>query len=78
MITFVFSVDAVLHCRFGVSPVGEVVLAARALGAAPRDTAHYATAERTNQGSSSSSCSATTISHRSAPCSPSAGTHPTS
>ena len=42
MITFVFSVDAVLHCRFGVSPVGEVVQAARALGAAPRDTAHYA------------------------------------
>ncbi len=42
MITFIFSVDAVLHCRFGVSPVGEVVQAARALGAARRDTAHYA------------------------------------
>ena len=42
MITFVFSVDAVLHCRFGVSPVGEVVQAARAIGAARRDTAHWA------------------------------------
>jgi DNA-binding transcriptional ArsR family regulator len=41
MVTFVFSVDAVLHCRFGISPVGEVVQVARALGAARRDTAHW-------------------------------------
>ena len=41
MVTFVFSVDAVLHCRFGVSAVGEVVQVARAIGAAQRDTAHW-------------------------------------
>jgi DNA-binding transcriptional ArsR family regulator len=41
MVTFVFSIDAVLQCRFGISPLGEVLQAARAIGASPRDTPHF-------------------------------------
>ena len=41
MVTFVFSIDSVLHCRFGISPLGEVLQVARALGAAARDTPHF-------------------------------------
>ena len=41
MVTFVFSIDAVLQCRFGISPLGEVFQAARAIGASPRDTPQY-------------------------------------
>jgi DNA-binding transcriptional ArsR family regulator len=32
VVTFVFSIDSVLHCRFGISPLGEVLQAARAVG----------------------------------------------
>jgi DNA-binding transcriptional ArsR family regulator len=42
VVTFVFSIDAVLQCRFGISPLGEVCIAARAIGASPRDTPQYA------------------------------------
>ncbi len=42
MVTFVFSIDSALHCRFGISPLGEVLQVARAIGAAARDTAHFA------------------------------------
>jgi DNA-binding transcriptional ArsR family regulator len=41
MVTFVFSIDAVLQCRFAISPLGEVVQAARAIGASPRGTPHH-------------------------------------
>ena len=41
MVTFVFSIDSVLHCRFAISPLGEVLQVARALGAAARDTSHF-------------------------------------
>jgi DNA-binding transcriptional ArsR family regulator len=40
-VTFVFSIDAVLHCRFGISPLGEVVQTARAIGVPARDTSHF-------------------------------------
>jgi DNA-binding transcriptional ArsR family regulator len=39
---FVFSVDSAFRCRFGISPLGEVVHAARAIAAPVRDTAHFA------------------------------------
>ncbi len=42
MVTFVFSIDAVFQCRFAISPLGEVVQAARAIGASPRGTPHHA------------------------------------
>jgi DNA-binding transcriptional ArsR family regulator len=42
MVTFIFSIDAVLHCRFGISPLGEVVQAARAIGAPTRDSSPFA------------------------------------
>jgi DNA-binding transcriptional ArsR family regulator len=41
-LTFVFSVDAVLHCRFGISPLGEVARVARAVASPVRDTSHFA------------------------------------
>jgi DNA-binding transcriptional ArsR family regulator len=41
VVTFVFSVDAVLKCRFGISPVGEVLAAVRALRVSARDTSHF-------------------------------------
>jgi DNA-binding transcriptional ArsR family regulator len=40
-VTFVFSVDAVLHCRFGISPLGEAVRAVRAIAGSIRDTSHF-------------------------------------
>ena len=40
-VTFVFSIDAVLHCRFGISPLGEVVQTARAIGVPARGTSHF-------------------------------------
>jgi DNA-binding transcriptional ArsR family regulator len=42
LVTFTFSVDSIVHCRFGISPVGEVLQVARAIGAAPHDTSHFA------------------------------------
>jgi DNA-binding transcriptional ArsR family regulator len=41
MVTFIFSIDAILQCRFAISPLGEVVQAARAIGASPRGTSHH-------------------------------------
>jgi DNA-binding transcriptional ArsR family regulator len=41
-VTFVFSIDAVLHCRFGISPVGEAVRAAQAIASPARNTTHFA------------------------------------
>jgi DNA-binding transcriptional ArsR family regulator len=41
-VTFVFSIDAVLHCRFGISPLGEVVRAVRAIAFPVRGTSHFA------------------------------------
>jgi DNA-binding transcriptional ArsR family regulator len=41
-VSFVFSVDGVLHCRFGISPLGEVLRAVRAIAAPVRDTSHFA------------------------------------
>jgi DNA-binding transcriptional ArsR family regulator len=41
MVTFVFSIDAVLQCRFGISPVNEVLAAVRATGVAAPDTSHF-------------------------------------
>jgi|Tabmets5t2r1_1033131.scaffolds.fasta_scaffold00739_3 DNA-binding transcriptional ArsR family regulator len=38
---FVFSIDAVLHVRFGISSLGEVVRAARAIAVPVRDTSHF-------------------------------------
>jgi DNA-binding transcriptional ArsR family regulator len=35
-VTFVFSIDSALHCRFGISPLGEVVHLARAIAFAVR------------------------------------------
>jgi DNA-binding transcriptional ArsR family regulator len=40
-VSFVFSIDAVLHCRFGISPLGEVVRATRAIAGSVRDTSHF-------------------------------------
>jgi DNA-binding transcriptional ArsR family regulator len=39
--TFVFSIDAVLHIRFGISPLGEVTRAARAIASPVRDASHF-------------------------------------
>jgi DNA-binding transcriptional ArsR family regulator len=39
--TFVFSIDAVLHIRFGISPLGEVARVARAIASPVRDTSHF-------------------------------------
>jgi DNA-binding transcriptional ArsR family regulator len=41
-VTFAFSIDAVLHCRFGISPLGEVVRAVRAIALPVRDSSHFA------------------------------------
>jgi DNA-binding transcriptional ArsR family regulator len=41
-VTFVFSIDAVLHVRFGVSPLGEVAQVARSIGSPVRGTSHFA------------------------------------
>jgi DNA-binding transcriptional ArsR family regulator len=40
-VTFVFSIDAVLHIRFGISPLGEVARAARAIASPVRATSHF-------------------------------------
>jgi DNA-binding transcriptional ArsR family regulator len=40
-VTFVFSIDAVLHCRFAISPLGEVVRATRAIAGSVRNTSHF-------------------------------------
>ena len=40
-VTFHFSIDAVLHCRFGVSQLGEVVRAARAIAFPVRGSSQY-------------------------------------
>jgi DNA-binding transcriptional ArsR family regulator len=39
--TFVFSIDAAFHIRFGISPLGEVARAARAIASPVRDTSHF-------------------------------------
>jgi DNA-binding transcriptional ArsR family regulator len=39
--TFVFSIDAVLHIRFGISPLGEAARASRAIASPVRDTSHF-------------------------------------
>ena len=41
-VTFVFSLDGVLHCRFAISPLGEVVQLGHALTCPVRDTSHFA------------------------------------
>jgi DNA-binding transcriptional ArsR family regulator len=41
MVTFVFSIDSVLHCRFGISPLGEILQATRALAVPARGTSHF-------------------------------------
>jgi DNA-binding transcriptional ArsR family regulator len=41
-LTFVFSIDAVLHCRFGISPVGEAVRVAQGIASPARNTTHFA------------------------------------
>jgi DNA-binding transcriptional ArsR family regulator len=41
-VTFVFSIDAALHCRFGISPLGEVVRAAQAIALPVRGDSHFA------------------------------------
>lgn len=40
-VTFVFSIDAVLHCRFGISPLGEAVRVAQAIASPARNTTHF-------------------------------------
>lgn len=40
-VTFVFSLDAVLHIRFGISPLGEVARAAWAIASPVRDASHF-------------------------------------
>jgi hypothetical protein len=42
VVTFVFSIDAVFHCRFAISPVCEVLQAARSMGVPARGTSHFA------------------------------------
>ena len=64
-VTFHFSIDAVLHCRFGVSQLGEVVRAARAIAFPVR--AAPSTRGSGSDGPSSTSCNASAISCR---CSP--------
>jgi DNA-binding transcriptional ArsR family regulator len=44
--TFVFSLDSALHCRFGISPLGEVVRAAQSIASPARDTSHFRWLER--------------------------------
>jgi DNA-binding transcriptional ArsR family regulator len=46
VVTFVFSIDSVLHCRFVISPLGEVLQAARSLGLPARRTAQFAWLEQ--------------------------------
>lgn len=41
-VTFVLSVDAALHCRFRISPLGEVLQSVRAIASPVRDTSHFA------------------------------------
>jgi DNA-binding transcriptional ArsR family regulator len=41
-VKFAFSIDAVLHCRFGISPLGEAVRAVRAIALPVRDSSHFA------------------------------------
>jgi DNA-binding transcriptional ArsR family regulator len=41
-VTFAFSIEAVLHLRFGISPLGEVVRAVRAMALPVRDSSHFA------------------------------------
>jgi DNA-binding transcriptional ArsR family regulator len=40
-VTFVFSIDSVLHCRFGISPLGEVVHVARAIALPVRGSSQF-------------------------------------
>jgi DNA-binding transcriptional ArsR family regulator len=40
-VKFVFSIDAVLYCRFAISPLVEVVRAAGAIAGSVRDTSHF-------------------------------------
>ncbi len=42
VVTFIFSVDSIVNCRFGISPLGEVMQAARAIDFASRVTPHFA------------------------------------
>jgi DNA-binding transcriptional ArsR family regulator len=41
-VTFVFSLDAVLHCRFAISPLGEVLQVVHAIACPGRDTSYFA------------------------------------
>jgi DNA-binding transcriptional ArsR family regulator len=41
VVTFVFSIDSVLHCRFAISPLGEVVQVARSITVPVRDASHF-------------------------------------
>jgi DNA-binding transcriptional ArsR family regulator len=41
-VTFAFSIDAVLHCRFGISPLGEAVRVVRSIALPVRDSSHFA------------------------------------
>jgi DNA-binding transcriptional ArsR family regulator len=40
-LTFVFSLDAALHIRFAISPLGEVARAAQAIASPVRDSSHF-------------------------------------
>jgi DNA-binding transcriptional ArsR family regulator len=40
-LTFGFSIDAMLHIRFGISPLGEVTRTAQAIASPVRDTSHF-------------------------------------
>lgn len=40
-VTFVFSIDSALHCRFGISPLGEVVHAVRAIAFPVRGSSQF-------------------------------------
>jgi DNA-binding transcriptional ArsR family regulator len=40
-LTFVFSIDAALHIRFAISPLGEAARAAQAIAAPVRDSSHF-------------------------------------
>jgi DNA-binding transcriptional ArsR family regulator len=42
VVTFVFSIDAVFHCRFGISPLGEVLQVVHSLGVPARGSSHFA------------------------------------
>ena len=41
-VAYVFSIDAILHCCFGISPLGEVVRAVEAIASPVRDTSPFA------------------------------------